>query len=53
MPITMYCTANNVLYYPTARDALEGGGGNPPPPQLYGTQPVPSHCPPDGKCQPQ
>ena len=33
------------------RDALEEGEGTPPPPLLQGAQPVPSHCPPDGKCQ--
>ena len=36
---------------PGVRDALEGGGGYPPP--LQGAQPMPSHCPPDAKCQPQ
>ena len=30
-----------------------GGGGGTPPPPLQGAQPMPSHCPPDGKCQPQ
>ena len=25
----------------------------PPPAPLQGAQPMPSHCPPDGKCQPQ
>ena len=29
-----------------------GRGGAPPPP-LEGAQPMPSHCPPDAKCQPQ
>ena len=33
------------------RDALEGGGGGAP--LLQGAQPMPSHCPPDTKCQPQ
>ena len=35
-----------------ARDALEGGEV-PPPPPLQGAQPMPSHCPPDPKCQAQ
>ena len=30
-----------------------GGGGRSPPPRLQGAQPMPSHCSPDGKCQPQ
>ena len=34
-----------------ARDALEGAGRYPLP--LQGAQPMPSHCPPDAKCQPQ
>ena len=29
------------------------GGGYPPPATLQGAQPLPSHCPPDAKCQPQ
>ena len=33
----------------TTRDALEGGRY--PPPPLQGAQPLPSHCPPDAKCQ--
>ena len=37
---------------PDPRDALEGGGGRYPSP-LQGAQPMPSHCPPDGNCQPQ
>ena len=36
-----------------ARDALEGGRYPPAPPPLQGAQPMPSHCPPDAKCQPQ
>ena len=32
---------------PPPRDALEGG--ELPPPPLQGAQPMPSHCPPDGK----
>ena len=28
-------------------------GRYPPPPPLQGAQPMPSHCPPDAKCQPQ
>ena len=37
---------------PESRDVLEGGG-QPPPPNLQGALPMPSHCLPDGKCQPQ
>ena len=33
---------------PASRDALERGVSPPP---LQGAQPMPSHCPPDGKCQ--
>ena len=29
------------------------GVRSPPPPLLQGAQPMPSHCPPDAKCQPQ
>ena len=36
---------------PRGRDALEGG--EPPSPPLQGAQPMPSHCLPDAKCQPQ
>ena len=35
---------------PCPRDASEGGGTPPP---LQGAQSMPSHCPPDAKCQPQ
>ena len=39
---------------PPRGDALEGGESPPPPPPpLQGTQPMPSHCPPDAECQPQ
>ena len=34
---------------PPGRDVLEGGEA--PPPPLQGAQTMPSHCPPDGKCQ--
>ena len=30
-----------------------GRGGEVPPPPLQGAQPMPSHCPPDAKCQPK
>ena len=29
------------------------GGGTAPPPPLQGAQPMPGHCLPDAKCQPQ
>ena len=39
----------------TPPDALEGGWGAspPPPPPSQSAQPMPSHCPPNGKCPPQ
>ena len=33
------------------RAGMHWKGGKPPP--LQGARPMPSHCPPDGKCQPQ
>ena len=37
-----------------AQRCIGRGGGYPrPPPPLQGAQPMPSHCPPDAKCQPQ
>ena len=35
------------------QECIGRGGGTPPPPPLQGAQPMPSHCLPDGKCQPQ
>ena len=35
----------------TPSDALEGG--RVPPPCIQGAQPMPSHCPPDAKCEPR
>ena len=40
-----------LLGWAAGSDALEGGGA--PPPPLQGAQPMPSHCPPDAKCQAQ
>ena len=34
------------------QEGMHWKGGGPPPP-LQGAQPMPSHCPPDTKCQPQ
>ena len=36
---------------PPPRGCIRRGGGTPPP--LQGAQPMPSPCPPDGKCWPQ
>ena len=38
---------------PPALGCIGTVGGNPPSPPLQGAQPMPSHCLPDAKCQPQ